>query len=279
MLQYVVLYNETEVIILNKKIGFIGCGNMATAMISSIVESKLVAKDNLHVSDAYAEPKESIKDAINFYRDNDKVVKEADYIFLAVKPYLYDEVISKLDKNVLQGKIIVSIAAGINIKFLEDRLGTDAKIIRTMPNTPAMVGAGFTAVCPNKNITESELNTLKEIASTFGAVEEIKEELFEAVIAIASSSPAYMFMIIEAMADAGVHMGLPRNSAYKMAANAMLGSAKLQIETGKHPGELKDMVTSPKGTTIEAVRRLEEKGLRSAIIEGMMSCYHKAKNM
>ena len=148
-----------------------------------------------------------------------------------------------------------------------------------MPNTPAMVGAGMTAVTPNANVTEEELTYACHILGGFGLTEVIGEHLMDAAVSVSGSSPAYVFLFIEAMADAAVADGMPRAQAYQFAAQAVMGSAKMVLETGKHPGELKDMVCSPAGTTIEAVRVLEEKGLRSAVMEAMRACTRKAKGM
>lgn len=148
-----------------------------------------------------------------------------------------------------------------------------------MPNTPAMVGEGVTAICPNKNITNEDMEVLESIIGTFGTVERVEEKLFDAVVAVSGSSPAYVFMFIEAMADAAVLQGMARDKAYRFAAQAVLGSAKMVLDTGKHPGALKDMVCSPGGTTIEGVAVLEEKGMRSAVIEAMNAVYDKSGKM
>lgn len=148
-----------------------------------------------------------------------------------------------------------------------------------MPNTPAMVGAGMTAACANALVTKEELEKVLTILRSFGEVEVVSEHLIDAVVSASGSSPAYVFMMIEAMADAAVADGMPRPQAYKFAAQAVMGSAKMILETGKHPGELKDMVCSPAGTTIEAVQVLEERGFRSAIIEAMRVCAEKSRNM
>ncbi len=265
---------------MNKKIGFIGCGNMAKAMILSLLKNNTFDSKNIFASTKNSNLDDDLKKyKINHFKDNLSVVKNVDIIVIAVKPHLYMNVMNEIKNENIKNKIFISIAAGISIDFMEKSLGKTTKILRTMPNTPLMVNEGVLAICPNKNIDDTELKYLKDIFSNFGLIEEIDENLFDAVVAISGSSPAYMFMIIEAMADAAVLMGLNRKSAYKMAASSMLGSAKLLLETKKHPAELKDMVTSPKGTTIEALRKFEEKGLRSAIIEGMISCFEKSKKL
>ena len=162
---------------------------------------------------------------------------------------------------------------------LQELFGKPVKIVRTMPNTPALVGEGITGVCKNELVTEEELSYICKIFSGFGKAEVLSEKLMDVVVSVSGSSPAYVFLFIEAMADAAVADGMPRAQAYKFAAQAVYGSAKMVLETGKHPGELKDMVCSPGGTTIEAVRVLEEKGFRSSVIEAMKACVKVAKEL
>lgn len=266
---------------ISKKVGFIGCGNMAKAMISAIVKSGLVESENIIASNRSIESLESIGKQYNISiaKDNIELAKKCDIIFLAVKPNLYQKVMNEIKDYVAKDKIYVSIAPGKTIDFLEDGLGKETKILRTMPNTPSMVGEGMTAICPNNNIDSEELELMKKLIGSFGIAELIEEKLFDAVVAVSGSSPAYVFMFIEAMADAGVLQGMPRAQAYRFASQAVLGSAKMVLELGKHPGELKDMVCSPGGTTIEAVAVLEERGMRSAVIEAMRVCAEKSKIM
>ncbi|MGL5439497.1 MAG: pyrroline-5-carboxylate reductase [Filifactoraceae bacterium] len=262
-------------------IGFIGCGNMAKAMIGGIINSNLISADNIIASDDYLPTLESAKTIynINISQDNKEVATKGDVIFLSIKPNMYEKVIREISSVVDENTIIVTIAPGKTIEHIESLFNKKVKILRTMPNTPALVGAGITAICPNDYITEEELSKLIKIIETFSLVEKIDEYLFDAVVSVSGSSPAYVFMFIEAMADAGVLQGLPRDKAYRFAAQAVLGSAKLLMDTGKHPGELKDMVCSPGGTTIEAVAKLEEKGFRSAIMEAMKVCGEKSSKM
>lgn len=265
---------------MNKKIGFIGCGNMAKAMIVSILKAKLVDAKSIYASDGYKPSLDDVQAGLGIHTtmDNAEVVRSADVIFLAVKPNMYDAVMEEV-APFGEGKIFVSIAPGKTLKCLEEGLGKKTKILRTMPNTPAMVGEGVTAICPNGNIREEDHATLEQIIGTFGTVERIDEKLFDCVVAVSGSSPAYVFMFIEAMADAAVLQGMARDKAYRFAAQAVLGSAKMVLETGKHPGELKDMVCSPGGTTIEAVAVLEEKGMRSAVIRAMDAVVEKSGKM
>ena len=264
------------------KIGFIGSGNMATAMITGIINNKVVDKADLYASDANEAAVNKIKEnfGINATTDNITVAKNSDVLILSVKPQFYKTVISQIKDTVTEKTIIVTIAAGQTLKAVTEMFGrTDLKIIRTMPNTPALVGEGITGLCKNENITEEEMNTVCGIFNSFGKAEVITENMMDAVVAVSGSSPAYVFMFIEAMADAAVAEGMPRAQAYKFAAQAVYGSAKMVLETGKHPAELKDMVCSPAGTTIEAVRVLEEKGFRSSVIEAMKACSDKSRKL
>lgn len=266
---------------MNKKIGFIGSGNMAKAMIGGIIKSGLL-KSNMITSSALTESTlKSIEKefGINTTTDSREVVKNSDIIVVAVKPNVYDNVLESVKDLIDDNKIIVTIAAGKTIASIESIIGSDKKIIRTMPNTPALVNEGMSALCKNKNITDEELTIVKTIFESFGKAEIVGEYLIDAVIGASGSAPAYVFMFIEAMADAVVSAGMPRNKAYKFVAQAVMGSAKMVLETDKHPGELKDMVCSPGGTTIEAVKTLEAEGFRSSVIKAIDNCIAKSIEM
>ena len=262
------------------KIGFIGCGNMAKAMIGGIIRKSLCKPEEIIVS---AKTNKTLENASKEYGvtttpDNKEVAKQAELLILAVKPMYYEEVIAQIKDEVSKDQIIISIAPGKTVLWLSEQFGkTDYKIVRTMPNTPALVGEGITGVCYNSAITEQDSEKVLEVLSSFGKAEVVPEYLMDVVVSVSGSSPAYVFMFIEAMADAAVADGMPRAQAYTFAAQSVLGSAKMVLETGKHPAELKDMVCSPGGTTIEAVRVLEEKGMRSSVIEAMKACTKKAK--
>ena len=263
------------------RIGFIGCGNMATAMIKGILDSQKVKTEDVIASAKSEKTREKIKTelGINAALKNKEVAEFSDILFLAVKPQYYEEVIQEIKDDLRENQMIVSIAPGKTLAWLAERLGENKKIIRTMPNTPAMVKEGMMGMCRNNLVTENEMQQVKDICESFGKAEVVPESLIDVVVGVSGSSPAYVFMFIEAMADAAVADGMPRTQAYKFAAQAVLGSAKMVLETGKHPGELKDMVCSPGGTTIEAVRVLEEKGMRSAVIEASRACVKKARDM
>lgn len=263
------------------KLGFIGLGNMATAIIAGIRKKDMVSAADIIGSDKTQVMVEGAKEkfGITATTDNREVASQVDILVLAVKPIFVPEVMAEIKDVIKENTLIVSIAAGKTLAFLEEGLGADKKIIRCMPNTPALVLEGCTGVCVNGNVTEEETNRVLELLSSFGVASLVPERLMDAVVGVSGSSPAYVFMFIEAMADAAVAAGMPRNQAYTFAAQAVLGSAKLVLETGKHPGELKDMVCSPGGTTIAAVQVLEEKGFRAAVMDAIEKCVEKSKNL
>lgn len=266
---------------MNKKIGFIGCGNMARAMISGIVISNLVSNKNVIASNPSQKSLDKVKEKYNILvtNDNKEVAKFSDIVILAVKPYKYYEVIDEIKTYLKENVVIITIAAGITLDNMSDALGGEAKVIRTMPNTPALVGEGMSALCANKNITKSELQEVIQIFESFGKIEILEEKLIDVVPSVSGSSPAYVYMFIEALGDGAVLQGMPRDKAYKMAAQAVLGAAKMVLETGEHPGKLKDDVCSPGGTTIEAVYTLEKNNFRGSVISAMESCTEKAIKM
>lgn len=261
------------------KIGFIGGGNMALAMIGGILNRELVRAEEVIASTKTEKSRQKVEQTyhIRTTLDNREVVESCDVLVLAVKPKFYEEVIQQVRESVKERQIVVSIAPGKTLAWLDEVFGKPVKLVRCMPNTPALVGEGMTGVCKNELVTDEEMEQICTILESCGKVEPVEESLMDAVVSVSGSSPAYVFLFIEAMADAAVADGMPRAQAYRMAAQAVLGSAKMVLETGKHPGELKDMVCSPGGTTIEAVRVLEEKGMRSAVIEAMKACTEKAK--
>lgn len=264
-----------------KKVGFIGCGNMGSSMVGGLIKSGFLKSEEIIVSTKTEASSKKLRDEFKVATtlDSKTVAKESETIILAVKPNMYKSVVEEIKSELTEDKLIITIAAGISIENMEEWLGDDLKIIRTMPNTPALVGQAMSAVCPNKNVSEEELKYCINIFESFGECEVLEEKYFDGFIAVAGSSPAYVFMFIEAMADGAVKLGIPRAKAYKMAAQSVLGSAKMVLETGRHPGELKDMVCSPAGTTIDAVVELEKLGFRNSVIQAMDKCAEKSKNM
>ena len=266
---------------MSKKIGFIGCGNMGGAMLAGILDSGKCAPEDILVSVSSEQSAAAKKEkyGVTVLVDNCAVAAKSDILFLTVKPQYYEQVIGEIKGSVSDDAIIITVAPGKTLTWLSEQFGGSHKIIRTMPNTPSLVKEGMMGMCANEQVTEEEIALVRDICGGFSRTELVAEHLMDVVTAVSGSSPAYVFMFIEAMADAAVAGGMPRAQAYTFAAQAVLGSARMVLETGKHPGELKDMVCSPAGTTIQAVRVLEEKGLRSAVIEAMEKCLDISRNM
>lgn len=262
-------------------IGFIGCGNMASAMIGGIIKNQVASPQDILASAKTEAGRTRAKEGLGIAvtASNREVASFADVLILAVKPFYYEEVIREIRDDVKKDAVIVSITPGKTLAWLEEQFKRPTKVVRTMPNTPALVGEGMSCVCGNPRTDQEDIDKVCRIFSGFGKTEIVTEEMIDVVVGVSGSSPAYVFMFIEALADAAVADGMPRTQAYRFASQAVLGSAKMVLETGKHPGELKDMVCSPKGTTIEAVRVLEEKGLRSAVFEAAKACVRKAREV
>ncbi|PLS14998.1 pyrroline-5-carboxylate reductase [Bacillus sp. M6-12] len=266
---------------MDKKIGFIGFGKMGQAILAGILKSGIAAPQQVKLSAATDETLAKAKDTFGIIgtKNNREIAEFADVLFLAVKPGLYKKVITEIKEAVHSEAIIVMIAAGITLADIEDGFGRKVKAVRTMPNTPSLVGEGMTALCANESVTMDDLEAVVEILGSIGKTEIVAEELMDAIPAISGSSPAYAFMFIEALADGGVRQGIPRDQAYRLAAQAVLGAAKMVLETGRHPGSLKDDVCTPGGATIEAVADLESSGFRGAILSAMESCTKKIKQL
>lgn len=263
------------------KLGFIGTGNMAAAMMGGIIENHIAAAEDIIGADLFEPGRERVREkyGIRVTADNNEVVKNAEIIILSVKPQFYPDVIAGIRDDVTKDHLIITIAPGKTLAWVEEQFGKPVKIVRTMPNTPAMVGEGMTGACKNTYVTDEDMEKALSILNGFGKAELVPEHIMDTVVAVSGSAPAYVFVFIEAMADAAVSGGMPRAQAYKFAAQAVLGSAKMVLETGRHPGELKDMVCSPAGTTIESVRVLEKLGFRSAVIEAMKKCEEISKGL
>lgn len=256
----------------NKKIGFLGSGNMASVLIKGILKADLVNDNNIYASDIDLEKLDNLKSEYGIntvFKDNNKIVNECDVVIFAVKPQIMEKVIKEINSSFTSEKLFISIAAGISTEYIDSFTDTSLKIIRAMPNTPALIMEGATAICPGANVSEDDLRIAKEIFSAVGVVAIVDESQMDAVTGLSGSGPAYVFMIIEALSDAGVKMGLSRNVSMKLAAQTVMGAAKLQIDTGMHPGRLKDMVTSPGGTAIAGIHTLEQGGLRTTLINAV----------
>lgn len=262
-------------------IGFIGNGNMGRAILGGILSNGIAVAKNIIVSDVDEDGLKitSGKYGVMTSDDNCEVSSKSEILFLAVKPNVVYKVIDQIKDHIDENTLVISIVAGQSLSKITEAFGKEIKLIRVMPNTPALVGEGMAALSPNENVTENEKATALKIFNSFGKAEILPEYMMDAVTAVSGSSPAYVFMFIEAMADAAVIGGMPRSQAYTFAAQSVLGSAKMVLDTGKHPGALKDMVCSPAGTTIDAVGMLESEGFRGAVIKAMTACMEKSKKL
>ena len=261
------------------KLGAIGCGNMATAMLTGILREGLVAKEDVLASDPSAEARERFSAALGVRTaaENAETAAFADVLILAVKPNCVEAVAKEIDASLREGTILVTLAAGKTIAWTEAIFTKPVKIVRLMPNTPALVGEGMTGYCCNARVSEDERTAVEALLASFGRAQQVPEELLDAVMGVAGSAPAYAFLFIDAIAKAGEAAGLPREQALTFAAQTMRGSAKMILETDTDPAELTRRVCSPGGTTIEAVRVFEERDLEGIVAEAIRACMDKAK--
>ena len=258
------------------KIGFIGMGNMGKAILHGAL--KEFPRTDFVFSAKTEETKRKVSEELGVAvaDSNAECANRCKYLILAVKPQFYDEVLNAIRYMVTPEHVIISLAPGRTIDQLKLNLGTDKRIVRVMPNTPAMIGEGMTGIsCRKEEFSEEELTVLSRIFASCGKAEFIEERLMNAVVCASGSSPAFVYMFIEALADGVVRCGMPRKQAYVFAAQAVKGSASMVLESGKHPGELKDQVCSPAGTTIEGVAALEAAGFRNAVLKGCEAVYKK----
>lgn len=263
------------------KLGFIGCGNMASAIIGGIIAKGLASPEDVVASNHTQASADAAAASLGIRAttDNAEVVEWADVLFLSVKPQKYESVIAEIAPALAPGQVIVTIAPGKTLSWLAERLGPEAKIVRTMPNTPALVGEGFTSYCANENVTQEELSQVVALLSSFGVALELDEPLIDAASAVGGSAPAFVYAFIESLADGGVAEGLPRAQAVQIAAQTVLGSAKMVLETGKHPGQLKDEVCSPAGSTIKGMESLEKDGFRGSVIGAVRATAAAARGL
>lgn len=263
-----------------EKIGFIGIGNMGYAMLKGALGYRKPSE--LTFTDVAVSRMEEVKaeTGVEYYTDKKEMIKNVRYLILAVKPQYLSQVAEEIKGMITKEQILISILPGISIDYLREVFATEAKIVRAMPNTPALVGEGMAGISFSEDpFTAEEKQEVLSFFGSFGKYEVVEERLMDAVVCASGSSPAYVYMFIEALADSAVKYGIPRNKAYTFAAQTVLGSAKMVLETGQHPGKLKDDVCSPGGTTIAAVSALEECGFRSAVIKAADACYEKTTGM
>ncbi len=264
---------------ITKKLGIIGCGNMGGAILYGALESGVIAKENVFVYDINPAMREKAAGwGVTLSADDAQVCRNADIILLAVKPQQAKDALAMCG-DALNDKAMMSIVAGITTERLQAMIDGAPRILRIMPNTPAMVYEGAFALCSDNDFAEDELAFAKAIYDTIGIVEMVPEHLIDAVCGLSGGGPAYAAMFIEAMADGGVKQGLPRATAYRLAAQTCLGTAKMILETDIHPGQIKDMVTSPAGTTIEGCEKLETGGMRGAVMECIKAATERSKEL
>jgi pyrroline-5-carboxylate reductase len=266
---------------LGKTIAFLGAGNMAEALIKGLLRAEVADPQEVLCTDRRKERgiELTARYGVRFDTSNAKAAELADVIVLSVKPQVMNHLLEEIAPALNPTKLVISIAAGVPIEAIERKVGHGVRIIRTMPNTPALVGAGATALSPGKHATEADLEQAKSLFDAIGKAVIVDEPLLDAVTGLSGSGPAYVFLIIEALSDAGVKVGLPRYTAQELAAQTVLGSARLLIETGEHPGRLKDQVTSPGGTAIAGLHTLEAGGLRTTLMNAVEAATKRSKEL
>jgi len=259
------------------KLGVIGFGNMGSAITKGFISKQVMDINDIAVFDTYDKTREKAEDeGFAVYKDEKDLIKHSDAVLIAVKPIHAEELLKNIAKE-LNNKLIISIVAGLESATIKSWIGSDKRVLRIMPNTPAIVGEGVFALESDSNALDEEKKTVEKMFSAIGLVEWVEERLFPVVTGLSGGGPAYVAMFIEALADAGVLHGLKRDVAIKMAAKTVLGSATQLLETGIHPAVLKDMVCSPAGTTIEGVKALEDYSFRAGVIEAISAATLKSK--
>lgn len=264
---------------ITKTIGLIGCGNMGGAILYGALESGVLSKENVYVYDINpAMMEKARKWGVKLAENNEEVCQKSDMILLAVKPQNAAEALEQT-RQTLEGKALMSIVAGVTVERLQNMIDAIPRILRIMPNTPAMVFAGAFALCSDNDLSSDEKEAAEALYQSIGIVEWVPEKLIDAVCGLSGGGPAYAAMFIEALADGGVKQGLPRATSYRLAAQTVMGTAKMILEMGIHPGELKDMVTSPGGTTIEGCEALEKGQMRYAVMDCVNAATEKSKKL
>lgn len=273
--------NEQGSLMQGRNIGFIGAGQMARALAQGWRHAGLIGADNVIASDLAAEARDLFSQLTGgrAVAENAEVVRAADCVVLAVKPQTVDAVLSELSPLVEKRHLIISIAAGVTLRQLEAGLGGECRLVRVMPNTPCLVGASASGYSLGKTATAEDAAFVQELFSAVGLAVTVPEHLLDAVTGLSGSGPAYIFQVIEAMSDGGVRAGLPRSVAMRLAAQTVLGAARMVLETGEHPAALKDNVTSPAGTTIAGLAVLEARAVRGAFIDAITAASERARQL
>ena len=262
------------------KLSFIGCGNMARAMISGILDKGLVKADDIYGSNATAEHAIETREMLGIHTttNNAEAVEHGEIVFLCVKPQQYSAALKEIAGH-RANKVLVTIAPGKSIAWVQQEAGLPLKVVRTMPNTPALVGMGYTSYCANAAVEPTELERVEELLSSFSTIQKVDEHIIDAASAVAGSAPAFTYIFIEALADGAVAEGMTRDKALAAAAHTVMGSAKMVLESGKHPAKLKDEVCSPGGSTIAGVQALEDAAFRGAVMEAIRATAAKARSL
>jgi pyrroline-5-carboxylate reductase len=263
------------------RIGFIGAGRMATAMVQALLRSKMTSSDRIVASDVVEEARDVLADItqIKVFAENQPVVDKSEIIFLAVKPQVMAEVLLELKPMLTAKHLVVSVAAGVTLTQLAAMLGNKVRLIRVMPNTPILVGAGAAGFCLGSKATFDDAELVHRILNTLGKAVELPERLMDAVTGLSASGPAYIAVVIDALADGGVRAGLSREIALQLATQTVYGTAKMLLETGLHPGMLKDMVASPGGTTIAGLHAMEQAGVRAGMMDAVIAASQRAAEL
>ncbi len=266
---------------LAQKVAVVGAGKIGAAILRGIIRAGLLAEDQVMASDVSAALRQAVAGelGIEVAADNRKICEFADIVVLAVKPQIVDPVLEELAAGVGKDKLLVSVAAGVPISRIEAKLTAGARVVRVMPNLPCVAGAGASAYASGTHATPKDLEHVAAILNSFGIGLAVEEKYLDAVTGLSGSGPAYVFLFMEALVDGGVHVGLPRDVALKLALQTVYGSARMALESAKHLGELKDEVTSPGGTTIAGLYALEQQGFRGAVMEAVLSATHRSQEL
>jgi pyrroline-5-carboxylate reductase len=263
---------------IEKTVGFVGAGIMAEALVRDMLRTGMVRSRDVYASDPSQERRSVFEQQVHAHvlTDNAELMRRVEIVVLSVKPQVLPAVVEEIAPCVTPNHLFISIAPGITLQWMSKHLGTE-RIVRVMPNTPILVGAGAAAFCCGKDVEKTEVAFVERAMAVDGICVQVREELMDAVTGLSGSGPAFVYMVIEAMSDAGVKMGLGREVAVRLAAQTVLGAAKMVLQTGKHPGQLRDMVTTPGGTTIEGIHALEKAGLRGAIMDAVEAAALKSR--
>ncbi len=266
----------------NKKIGIIGVGTIGGTLVEALIKNDIVSKESIIGSTSHEDSAREVSEkyGIETTTDNSRIVKEAEIVVLAVEPQLIEKVLDGVSGSFNPDQVIISVAAGITTEFIESKIDREIRVVRAMPNTAITVNEGSTVLVAGNFADEKDLELAKLIFEPVGLVEVLnEEELMDAITGFSGSGPAYGYLIIESLIEAGVRVGLPRDRATKLAAQSLLGAAKMVLETDEHPAKLKDMVTTPAGVTVDAIMKLEEGGVRVAFFKAIEEATEKSRKL